>query len=167
MRCPQPSRSRQRRDCSAQDSSASAGGLLLPEERVITDAMTLHGWRYESADAIYDRKTLMVGGPLLFVLTGAVSVLRNRSARRAAEARAAPQWRPLGPLTVLSTTDRLCVWHQNAWWSVWYSAVEQATCDGPHLHLQFVDAAAPYLLVGDVSALADTIAKAGRVAAGD
>ena len=112
MRCTHPGRSRQHCDRSAYDSSGPVGGRLLPGELAISDPMTLHGWRYESAEVPYDRKTLMVGGPLLFLLCGAVSALRNRSVRRAAEAHAAPQWRPLGPLTILPTADRLLVWHQ-------------------------------------------------------
>jgi len=159
MRCTHPSRSRQHTDYLAQDSSVRAGGLLLPEERVISDAVALFGWRYESAEVTYDRRTLMVGGPLLCVLTGAISALRNRSARRAAETEAAPRWRPLGPLTVLPTTDRLLVWRQNAWWSVWYSAIEQSTCRDRQLHLRFLDTP-PYLLAGDVSRLANAIASA-------
>lgn len=166
MRCTHPGRIRQRSGRIGQDSSGCASGLLLPEERVISDAVALHGWRYESAEVSYDRRTLMVGGPVLFVLTGAVSALRNRSARRAAETEAAARWRPLGPLTVLPTTDRLLVWHQNAWWSVWYSAVARATCDGSQLELQFVDATAPYLLVGDVSSLAGAISSCELSCAG-
>lgn len=131
--------------------------LLLPGERLVTDPVAAHGWRYESAEVTYDRKTLMVGGPLLFVLTGTVSALRNRRVRRAAEAQAAPQWRPLGPLTVLATTDRLLVWHQNAWWSVWYSAIEHATLHDEQLHLHFHDGAAPYLLAGGTAAVAAAI----------
>jgi hypothetical protein len=165
MRCTHPGRSSQRSGRLGQDSSGCASRLLLPEERVVSDPVALHGWRYESAEVTYDRKTLMVGGPVLFVLTGAVSALRNRSARRAAETDAAPRWRPLGPLTVLPTTDRLLVWHQDAWWSVWYSAIEQATCRDQQLQLRFLDAS-PYLLVGDVSPLANAIALAQPVAAG-
>jgi hypothetical protein len=108
----------------------------------------------------------MVGGPLLFVLTGAVSALRNRSARRSAETDAAPRWRPLGPLTVLPTTDRLLVWHQNAWWSVWYAAVTQATCDGSQLELQFYGDIAPYLFVGEVKALVRPISASRCLVAG-
>lgn len=156
MRCTHPSRSRHVRDCFAQDSAVCADGLLLPDERMISEPVSVYGWRYESAEVTYDRKTFMVGGPLLFVLTGAVSALRNRSARRAAQARAAQQWRPLGQLTVVATTDRLLVWHQNAWWSVWYSAIEQSTCRDRQLHLRFPDTP-PYLLDGDVSPLANAI----------
>lgn len=157
MRCTHPGRSRQRSGRLGQDSSGCADGFLLPEERVIGDAVALQGWRYESAEVSYDRRTLMVGGPVLFVLTGAISALRNRTARRAAETRAARQWRRLGLLTVLPTTDRLLVWHQDSWWSVWYSAVRQATCDGSQLELQFCGDIAPYLFIGDVGALAGSI----------
>lgn len=166
MRCTHPGSSRQRSDRVGHDSSGCAGGLLLPEERVISDPVALHGWRYESAVVSYDRRTLMVGGPVLFVLTGAVSALRNRSARRAAETEAAPRWRPLGPLTVLPTTDRLLVWHQNTWWSVWYSAVAQATRGASQLELQFCGDDAPYLFVGDIGALAGPISASRCLVAG-
>ena len=79
--------------------------LLLPGERLVTDPVAAAGWRYESVEVPYERNTLMVGGPLLFVLTGIGSAIRNRSARKAAEAQAAPRWRALGPLTVLATTE--------------------------------------------------------------
>ena len=165
MRYTHPGRIRQCSGRLGQDSSGSASGLLLPGERVIGDAVALHGWRYESAEVTYDRRTLMVGGPVLFVLTGVASALRNRSARRAAEGEAAPRWRPLGLLTVLPTTDRLFVWYQDSWWSVWYSAIEQATCRDQQMHLQFLNAP-PYLLVGDVSPLVNAIALAQDVAVG-
>ena len=54
MRCTHPSQSRQHRGCSAQDSSVRAGGLLLPEERVVSDAVAVYGWRYESAEVTYE-----------------------------------------------------------------------------------------------------------------
>lgn len=158
MHCTRPTRRRQQLsvDCSAHHPVPGSDGLLLPGERILTDAVPVHGWRFEQAEVIYERKTLMLGGPLLFVLTGIASALRNRSARKTAEAQAAPQWRPLGPLTVLATTDRLLVRYQDAWWSVWYSAITHTTCDGQQLQLQFLDAA-PYLMAGDVLRLAETI----------
>src|SRR3546814_5140313 len=55
MRCTYPSRIRQCSGRLGQDSSGSASGLLLPGERVIGDAVALHGWRYESAEVTYDR----------------------------------------------------------------------------------------------------------------
>jgi hypothetical protein len=130
--------------------------LLLPGERLVTDPVAAHGWRYESVEVPFERNTLMVGGPLLFVLTGIGSAIRNRSARRAAEAQAAPRWRPLGPLTVLATTDRLLVWHQDAWRSVWYSAITSSSCEARRLELTFADSA-PYLLDGAVTALSAAI----------
>lgn len=130
--------------------------LLLPGERLVTGPVAAHGWRYESIEVAYDRKTLMIGGPVLFVLTGIGSAIRNRSARKAAEARAAPRWRPLGPLTVLATTDRLLVWHQDAWRSVWYSAITSSSCEARRLELTFADSA-PYLLDGAVTELSAAI----------
>jgi hypothetical protein len=130
--------------------------LLLPGERLLTGPVAAHGWRYESADVTYERRTLAIGGPVLFALTGIGSVIRNRSARKAAEAQAAARWRPLGPLTVLATTDRLLVWHQDSWWSVWYSAITSSSCEGQRLGLTFADTA-PYLLDGAVAELSDAI----------
>lgn len=140
--------------CPAHRRNQTDGGLLLLDERRLAPPVPVYGWRCERAEVNYERKTLMVGGPLVFVLTGIMSGLRNRRARKAAEAQAAPQWRALGPLTVTATTHRLLVWHQDAWWSIWWSAVEQATCDDQQLRLDFRDGSAPYLMAGTVEALA-------------
>jgi hypothetical protein len=140
--------------CSAHQPDHTVGGLLLRDERRLVAPVPVRGWRFERAEIPYERKTLMLGSPMLFVLTGIASALRNRSARRTAEAQAAPQWRPLGPLTVVATTHRLLVWHQSAWWSVWYPAVDQMTCDGQQLRLEFQDGSAPYLMAGELEAIA-------------
>ncbi len=49
--------------------------------------------------------------------------------RRDAEALAAAQWRPLGPLRILATDRRLLVWHDGAWASVWYHAIRELRPD--------------------------------------
>lgn len=159
MRCTYAQRNHRTPGCIARRSPDGTHELLPPGERIVTDAFELHGWRYEATDVAYEHRTLTIGGPFLFVLTGTLSALRNRSARRAAEAQAAAQWRPLGPLTVLATTERLLVWHHDAWCSVWYSAVDDLTCDGSQLSLTF-SGAAPYLLAGEVSELAAVIESA-------
>ena len=136
-----------------------AGGLLLPDERMISDAVSVYGWRYESAEVTYDRKTFMVGGPC----SSSLRALSPPSATAAPGGLRRPGPRSSGvrsvSSTVVATTDRLLVWHQNAWWSVWYSAIEQSTCRDRQLHLRFLDTP-PYLLDGDVSPLANAIASA-------
>ena len=96
--------------------------LLLPNEVAHIKADAL-GWRWESSDVTYDRNLLLLGGPVGMAVTGIASAVANRRARRSAERVAAPAWRPLGPLVVIATDRRLLVWHKEAWWSVWYSAI--------------------------------------------
>ena len=85
--------------------------------------MAVHGWRYYAIDVRYEHRTVMFGGPLLFAATGVASLVASRRRRREAERLAAPQWRPLGPLRIVASSHRLLVWHQDSWWSVWYSVV--------------------------------------------
>lgn len=96
--------------------------LLLPNEvaHIKVDAF---GWRWEPAEVAYDRNVLLLGGPVGMAITGIASVVANRRARRRAERAAAPAWRPLGPLVVIASDHRLLVCYQQAWWSVWYSAI--------------------------------------------
>jgi hypothetical protein len=96
--------------------------LLLPNEVAHIKADAL-GWRWEPSEATYDRNILLLGGPVGMAITGVASVVANRRARRRAERVAAPAWRPLGPLVIIATDRRLLVWHQAAWWSVWYAAI--------------------------------------------
>jgi hypothetical protein len=110
-------------DCSDQPEWADAvAHLLLPGEVAHIKAEAL-GWRWEPAEVTYDRNVLLFGGPVGLAVTGIVSTVANRRARRRAERAAAPAWRPLGQLVVIATDQRLLVWHQGAWWSVWYSAM--------------------------------------------
>lgn len=151
---------RPRAHCSKIPASPEIAAFLTPGERLLTEPVYVHGWRYESAEVKYERRTLMVGGPVLFALTGIGSAIRNRSVRKAAESQAAARWRPLGPLSVLATTNRLFVLHQGAWWSVWYTAITSAISDDQELRLTFADAP-PYLLNGAVAELSTAIT-AGR-----
>jgi hypothetical protein len=146
--------------CSARrdDEHILERGLLLRAERPL-EAAAVHGWRYEPADATYERQTLLLGGPIGFAISGLASALGNRRARRNAELAAAPQWRPLGPLEVIATTDRLLVWHDGAWSSVWYSAITRVRHTPAWLELQFATDP-PYLLAGDIDGLAAAIDQA-------
>ena len=117
-----------------------------------------YGWRYTGADVVYEQGTTIIGGPLLALTTGLVSAADNARRRRVAEMQAAPRWRPLGWLDIIATSRRLLVLHQAAWWSVWYSAVTNASHDGDSaLALHFHDDA-PYCLLGrDVPLLARSL----------
>ncbi len=78
---------------------------------------------------------------------GTVSAFGNRQVRQAAERAAAPQWRSLGPLRIVVTSDRLLMWFEHAWWSVWLSAITDVRRDpGNSLLDLFFDADPPYRL---------------------
>ena len=98
-------------------------GLPLLDGELAYADLEAHGWRFHALDVPYEQRTVMVGGPLLMAVTGLASALGNRRRRIEADRIAAPQWRPLGQLRVVVTSDRLLVWHRGAWWSVWYSAI--------------------------------------------
>lgn len=128
------------------DWAAPVAHVLLPGEtaRLQVDAF---GWRWEPADVTYDRRLVLLGGPVGMALTGIVSAVSSRRARERAERGAAPAWRPLGSLPVIATDQRLLVWHQDSWWSVWYSAIAGTSLDptGTQVDLCFV-ADPPYRL---------------------
>jgi hypothetical protein len=123
--------------------------LLLPGEvaKMQADA---YGWRWEPADVTYDRRHLLLGGPIGMAITGFASVMANRRARRRAEREAAPAWRPLGPLSVIATDLRLFVWHLGDWHSVWYLSIARTGLDAAEssVEIDFFDAS-PYRLDSD------------------
>lgn len=94
-----------------------------PDEEVVLGQVAAYGWRWLPGDPSYDHRTLLLGGPVGWLVTGGISFARNRHDRRAAERAAAPQWRPLGPVTVRVTDRRLLVWWQGEWGVVDYSTV--------------------------------------------
>lgn len=112
----------------------------------------VRGWRFQPVEVTYEHRTLLFGGPVSFALSGLASMCGNRRARKVAERASAPQWRDLGPIDVVATADRLLVWHERSWWSVWYSAIISTTHSDDRLEMHFVDDD-PYLLVGDVAAV--------------
>ncbi len=114
------------------------------------------GWRYFGLDSVlYERRTILAGGPYLMAITALGSAIGNRRRRRAAVQLAAPQWRSLGLLRVVVTSDRLLVWHQQAWWSVWFSGICDLRVDGSSETIDlFFEHEPPYRLAGPgVSAL--------------
>lgn len=131
---------------------AVADAPLDPGE-VAYSAMGVHGWRYCAIDVPYEHRTLMFGGPFLFVVTGIASFVASRRRRREAERLAAPQWRPLGALRIVVTSRRLLVWHGHSWWSVWYSVITTVrwTADPSAVEIHFASDP-PYWLSGEGAA---------------
>lgn len=120
--------------------------LLLPDEVVHIKADAF-GWRWEPAEVTYDRNFLLLGGPVGMAITGIASTVANQRARRRAERVAAPAWRPLGPLVMIATDQRLLVWPENAWCSVWYSAISGVRHDPPAQQIDiYFGTDAPYRL---------------------
>jgi hypothetical protein len=125
------------------------GAPLRDDEHALA-VLTLDGWRYVGqADCAYERRAVLVGGPALLTACALASAIGNRRRRNAAQRAAAPQWRPLGALRVVATSERLLVWHQGSWWSVWLSTITDMTVDARAgaLVLCFVDDA-PYRFAG-------------------
>ena len=122
--------------------------LLLPDgEDAYADFWAM-GWRYEAAVVPYERRTVVVGGPLMALATWTASALGNRRRRESAEAASAPQWRPLGQIRVVVTSSRLLVLHGGAWWSVWYSEIVRVqTLSGSRMVDLTFRADAPYRLL--------------------
>ena len=103
--------------------------MLDPGESLHAD-VPAEGWRYHAAYVTYSApRAVAIGGPLMLGLVAAGNAVARRRARREAEARAAPQWRPLGLLRILATDRRLLVWHDGAWASVWYDAIRELQPD--------------------------------------
>jgi hypothetical protein len=127
-----------------------ASPLLLDASEALHADIPAEGWRYHAADVTYaEPRAVAIGGPLMFGLVAGGSAVARRRARRAAEELAAPQWRPLGALRILATDQRLLVWHECAWASVWYDAIRELR---PALEVGRLDMTfehdPPYCLVG-------------------
>lgn len=103
-----------------------ASPVLLDIGEALHADVFLEGWRYCAIDVAYEEPyAAAIGGPMLFGIATTGSAIARRRARRGAEALAPPRWRPLGPLRVLATNQRLLVWHDSAWASVWYEAIRE------------------------------------------
>ncbi|MGH9030487.1 MAG: hypothetical protein ACRDZV_00015 [Acidimicrobiia bacterium] len=88
------------------------------------------GWRYHGLDdVVYERRTLLLGGPIVMPITAIASALGNRRRRQEAERVAAPQWRPLGPLVVEVRCDRLLVSRGDEPGTVWLASVTDLRAD--------------------------------------
>lgn len=99
-------------------------GLPLARGEVAYADVFVHGWRYYGLGGLlYATGTMLVGGPLMMALTAMWSRCVNRRERCEAERIAEPQWRPLGRLRVVVTSERLLVWHRGAWASVVFDTI--------------------------------------------
>lgn len=81
------------------------------------------GWRHIGVEVAYEQSTVLGGGPLMFTALAGASVMGNSRRRHEAARLAAPQWRPLGAITVVIDDARLLVHHDSAWSSVWLDAI--------------------------------------------
>jgi hypothetical protein len=109
------------------------------------------GWRFHAVDVVVEqRRVVAVGGLLTFGIAAAANSIGNRRVRIEAERLAAPQWRPLGAMPLLVTSQRLLAFHEGEWASVWYAAISQIipSIDDSRLELHFEDDP-PYLLAGE------------------
>lgn len=124
--------------------------VQLDQGEVLHARLDAEGWRYHAVDVVYEQQRVVAGGVVTFGLAAALAGFGNRRTRRRAEELAAPQWRPLGPMPVLSTNQRLLVFHEGLWQSVWYSGICQMipSPEDGRLELRF-EADPPYLLCGE------------------
>lgn len=136
---------------------ASGGELPTIPSPVLLDAgealhadLPAQGWRFHEAEVTYaSPRVVAIGGPLMIGLTVAGSAVARRRARHAAEALAAPQWRPLDGLRILVTDRRLLVWHKGAWASVWYGVIRELRPDMALRRLDMTfESDPPYCLAG-------------------
>jgi hypothetical protein len=137
------------------------GVPLAPGELAYADFVA-KGWRYYGLESVvYERRTLLVGSPVMMAFAAIVSAGCNRRSRRTAERLAAPQWRPLGRLRVVVTSERLLVWQAQAWSSVWFGSIIDLHLqpEASELDVFFADDP-PYRLRGPgVAALAVELAR--------
>ncbi len=129
---------------------------LLPSPVLLAGYEALHaqldaeGWRFHGVDVLYEQRRMAAAGLVTFGVSAALTSIGNRRARRRAEQMAAPQWRPLGPMPVLVTNQRLLVFHEGVWQSVWYSGIRQLIPNVTDHRLELLfEADPPYLLVGE------------------
>lgn len=124
-------------------------GLPLLHGESAYAEVDVEAWRWLAADVVYERRSTLLGGPVVMTVSALASATGNRRRRLAAERAAAPQWRPLGIIRVVVTDRRFLVWHESAWWSLSFDAVVAWEVDAgaPALTLS-VREVAPYRVVG-------------------
>ena len=127
-------------------SPAAEPTWLLPGEHIHAE-ITADAWRYLALDVPYDRRTILLGGPVGFLCSGIASIVGNHRARRTAEAVAALQWRYLGHLPLVVTSQRVLVNHGCAWWPIGRDSIETCEWREDEVVLSFRDDA-PYAFCG-------------------
>lgn len=131
-------------------------GWLQPGEHVHAEIQA-DAWRYLALDVPYDHRTILFGGPIGWICSGIASAIGNRRTRQAAERLAAPQWRHLGHIPIIVTNQRLLVWYEDDWRSVWLDIVERYDLREDVLVLTFYEDP-PYCLRGsDLSAVMEVL----------
>jgi hypothetical protein len=123
---------------------------VLGADEVLHAEAVIAGWRFHAAEVVVEHRRLVGTGLFTCGVAAALNSIEGRRAREDAERLAAPQWRSLGSMPVLATSQRLLLLHEGAWASVWYSAIRQVLPrPGEHqLELTFEDGP-PYLLAGE------------------
>lgn len=106
-------------------------------------------WRWLAAEAVYERRSVMLGGPALMAATALACAAANRRRQLDAERAARPQWRALGVVRIVVTDRRLILWHEGSWWSVPFEDVRMwdVGANGTSLTLTLHDGA-PYHFAG-------------------
>lgn len=107
-------------------------------------------WRWLAAEAVYERRSVMLGGPALMAATALACAAVNRRRRLDAERAARPQWRALGVVRAVVTDRRLILRHEGSWWSVPFEDVRtwDVEAAGRSLTLTLHEGA-PYHFAGD------------------
>lgn len=138
---------------------------LLPGETLHAETVA-HAWRYLAMDVPYDHRTILFGGPIGWTVSAIASAIGNRRTRQAAERLSAPQWRYLGRVPVIATSDRFLVWYEAAWWPVWLDAVASFELADGSMNLAF-DQDAPLRFAGDdLGAFVQVLPRSRREAGG-
>lgn len=124
--------------------------VLLSRDEVLHAQLDGEGWRFHGVDVVYEQRRVVAAGIVTFGINAALTSIGNQGVRRRAEQLAAPQWRPLGFMPMLATNQRILVFHEGVWQSVWYSAIRQLRPIPTYGRLELVfEADAPYLLLGE------------------
>lgn len=93
------------------------GVPLAPNERAYAE-VDVEAWRLLATEPVYERRSVIFGGPAVTLATSLACAVANRRRRLEAERAAQPQWRSLGVVRVVATDRRLLVWHVDRWWPV-------------------------------------------------
>ena len=114
----------------------------------------VEAWRWLATEAVYERRSVMLGGPALMAATGLACAAANHRRRLDAERAARPRWRALGIVRVVVTDRRLLLWHEGSWWSVPFEDVRTWDLEAGRTSLTLIlHDGAPYHLAGAAAPL--------------